>query len=79
MKPHFLKERHASTAHITLNTRACKACWQCIDVCPNGVCGKVDMPFHHHCAIREPEKCTGCLNCVSACPEQAISIKESSD
>lgn len=72
MKPPFLRERHSSTACITLDIRACKSCWQCINVCPNGVFGKVDMPFHHHCVIRHPENCVGCLECVGVCEAGAI-------
>jgi uncharacterized Fe-S center protein len=64
--------RHNATAYIFLNSRLCQACWECIESCPNGVIGKINLPFHRHARIDNAGKCTGCQKCVEACSQQAI-------
>jgi NAD-dependent dihydropyrimidine dehydrogenase PreA subunit len=64
--------RHHGTRYITLDSHACRGCWECIAACPESVIGKIDMPFHHHARIDNPENCKGCQKCVKACQEQAI-------
>jgi ferredoxin len=64
--------RHNKTKYIYINTRLCKACWECIESCPNGVIGKVNLPFHKHARIDNAEECKGCLCCVEVCHQQAI-------
>ena len=68
--------RHHETDYIRLDTRGCEACWKCVDVCPQHVLGKVDLPFHKHSLVNRAEKCKGCLRCVKVCPNQAINPKE---
>jgi 2-oxoglutarate ferredoxin oxidoreductase subunit delta len=63
-----------ATAYISLNTRQCQACWDCIEACPNGVLGKVKMLFHKHARIDHPDRCDGCGTCASICPDQAITL-----
>jgi NAD-dependent dihydropyrimidine dehydrogenase PreA subunit len=65
-------ERRHGTKYITLNTRKCKACWECVESCPNNVIGRINLPFHKHARISEPENCKGCLRCVEVCLQQAI-------
>ena len=72
MKIHPPFPRHVDTSYIHLNTSLCKACWACVNVCPQGVLGKVDINFHKHAHIDYAENCIGCLRCVKACPNQAI-------
>ena len=67
MKPGFLDREHTKTPFIQLDTRKCKACWKCLEDCPNRVINKVDLPWHKHALIVEPDKCTGCLKCINVC------------
>ncbi len=62
------------TAYIHLETRKCRACWECIRACPNDVIGRINLLFHKHARIEHPEKCKGCRKCVKACQEEAISL-----
>lgn len=59
--------------NVQLDKRKCKACWKCIEECPNSVINKVDLPWHKHAVIVEPDKCSGCLKCVRACQYGALS------
>jgi ferredoxin len=61
---------------IRLDTRRCRGCGKCVRVCPQGVLGMVDLPFHRHAWIELAEKCTGCMLCVKACPHRCIQIGE---
>ena len=72
MRFHFPIPRHDRTRFIRLNTDLCKACWACVEICPNGVIGKVDLPVHKHAHIDHAEKCRGCNKCVKACANKAI-------
>ena len=67
MKPRFLKRGHTWTAYVQLDTRKCKGCWKCINICPNKVISKIDFLGHRHARIGESEKCSGCLKCVKTC------------
>jgi 2-oxoglutarate ferredoxin oxidoreductase subunit delta len=71
MKLLFFKREHTRTAFIHLNTRKCKACWECLTICPNQVIGKVDLSFHKHALIVNPSGCTGCLKCIKTCKFEA--------
>jgi len=64
--------RHGSTGYVRLDTRSCKACWECIEACPQGVIGKIEILFHRHVRIIHAERCKGCLVCVKTCPHSAI-------
>ena len=68
--------RHTETPYILLDTGRCKACWVCVDVCPQHVLGKIDLRFHRHVRIDRTKKCKGCLRCLKACPNQAILARE---
>ena len=72
MRLRFPIPRHDSTKYIRLSTTLCKACWMCVQACPNDVIGKVDLPIHKHAHIDQAEKCRGCQKCVRACPNGAI-------
>ena len=63
----FFNREHSRTPFVKLDTRKCKACWECINICSNHVINKIDMPWHKHALIVEPDSCTGCLNCVDIC------------
>ena len=64
------------TAHIQLDPYKCKACWECVETCPKQVLGKIDMPFHKHAKIVNPDVCIGCKKCIKACLHGAISEHE---
>ena len=66
------KSKRKSTDYISLNTRLRKACWECVEACPEGVIGKVSILFHKHARIDHAEECKGCEKCVKTCPQQAI-------
>ena len=60
------------TEHIQLDPNLCQACWECVSNCPKQVLGKIDMPFHKHAKIVNPDDCIGCRKCVRACQHGAI-------
>lgn len=73
MKPKIFRRENTRTSHVQLDTGKCKACWKCLEDCPNQVIGKVDLPWHKHALIINPDKCTGCLKCIKACSYHAFS------
>ncbi len=73
MKPGILSQQSTRTSYIHLDTGKCKACWKCIENCTNRVINKVDLPWHKHSLIVEPDACTGCLNCIKICQYGAFS------
>jgi 2-oxoglutarate ferredoxin oxidoreductase subunit delta len=70
----FLNRNHTQTLFVLLDTKKCKACWQCLGSCQNQAIGKVDLPWHKHALIVEPDSCTGCLNCINICQYGAYSV-----
>lgn len=62
----------AKTKYIQLDTRKCEACWKCMEVCPNNVIGRVNLPWHKHALIIKSNNCTGCSKCIKACEFNAI-------
>jgi len=78
MKPVFFSRRHARTLSVQLNTSKCKACWKCIEACPSQVIGKIDLPWHKHALLINPNFCCGCLNCIKNCLYGAYSKNDKS-
>jgi len=76
MKNRASFQPHSETPYITLNTERCKACWACVEVCPQHVLGKVEFLFHRHARIDRTKKCKGCLRCLKVCSNQAILARE---
>jgi len=68
----FFHKRVNQTKYISFNSHNCRACWNCVDACEQGVIGKVSVFNHKHAVIREPEKCTGCRKCVKTCEYNAF-------
>lgn len=64
--------RQANTNYIVLDTRRCEACWKCMEICPNNVIGRVNLPWHKHALIIKHDNCTGCSKCIKACEFNAI-------
>lgn len=71
MNSHELSHKR-KTDFIRLDTQHCDACWDCIEVCPRLVLGKIDVIWHRHVIIRNAEACNGCKKCVRACETGAI-------
>ncbi len=61
----------SQTPFVTFNVHRCKACWKCLEKCPE-VIAKVSFLWHKHVVIRRADECIGCLKCVKACPEGAF-------
>lgn len=60
---------------IVLNRDRCKACYLCVDVCPNQVLGtdeKVNSLGYYPIKADEDKKCIGCAVCARVCPDMAI-------
>ena len=72
MNPRSSIPEYARTKYIQLNTRKCKACWKCLDICPNNVIDRINLPFHKHARIINGNNCKGCLKCVKACDSSAL-------
>jgi len=68
-----VKSRKSETAFIKFNSSKCKACWNCIDVCPENVFVKMNILVHKHVLIRKGKDCIGCGMCVSICKSGALS------
>lgn len=51
---------------------ACRACWECVDACPENVIGKVSSLWHRHAVIKRAEACIGCKKCIKACRHGVI-------
>jgi NAD-dependent dihydropyrimidine dehydrogenase PreA subunit len=64
--------RQRKNKFIHLETSRCDACWDCIEVCPKQVFGKIDLLWHRHAIIRNAEACNGCKKCVRACESGAL-------
>ena len=67
------KLQRIHTPYIWVNTRACAACWKCIDNCPRDVIGKVGFLWHKHIVIRNADNCIGCKKCMKSCPSGVFS------
>jgi NAD-dependent dihydropyrimidine dehydrogenase PreA subunit len=75
MLHHHAHSEHFETKFIRINEHRCRACWKCIEACPQKVLGSINVFFHRHVRIDNSELCKGCQKCVKVCPEKAISSK----
>ena len=73
MNPRSSVREYARTKYIQLDTRKCKACWKCLDICPNNVIDRINLPFHKHARINNSIYCKGCLKCLNVCESNALS------
>ncbi len=72
MRPLVFNRSYRNTAFVQLDNHNCRACWACLDACPNNVIGRVNLPWHKHALFIETTKCTGCLKCVKVCKHDAL-------
>jgi 2-oxoglutarate ferredoxin oxidoreductase subunit delta len=68
IKENIMRSKRNRTKYIRVDSRKCKACWECIDECKYDTLGKVDLWFHKHVVIKNAEKCSGCKLCIAVCP-----------
>lgn len=55
---------------IEINEKWCKGCEICVELCPTQVLEMVDFKA----AVKELEKCIGCMQCELRCPDFAIVV-----
>jgi ferredoxin len=72
MKLHWPWGRPNATGFITVYTRSCVACADCVRACPHAVLGMVAFWRHRHVRVERPEACTGCRKCLQTCQHGAI-------
>ena len=61
---------------LSLTPKNVRHAGNALNNCSNQVINKIDLPWHKHALIVEPDSCTGCLNCVSICQYNAYSISD---
>jgi len=68
---------------ITIDQELCKACYLCIEACPNNlieISDKLNQKGYYPARFTEtdnPEhesKCTACTLCATVCPDVAIEV-----
>ncbi len=60
---------------IVLNRDRCKACYLCMEACPQKVLAeddKVNVLGYYPVKVENGEKCIGCAICARVCPDIAI-------
>jgi 2-oxoglutarate ferredoxin oxidoreductase subunit delta len=73
MKSRSSIHEYARTKYVQLDTRKCKACWKCLDICSNNVIDRINLPFHKHARIINSINCKGSLKCFNVCEYNALS------
>ena len=66
-----LKKIH--TEYVWANHQQCKACWECVDTCPQQVIGKAGFLWHKHIVLKKSDNCNGCKKCIQVCPHEVFS------
>jgi 2-oxoglutarate ferredoxin oxidoreductase subunit delta len=67
------KLKKVYTGQVWANTDNCKACWECVNVCPKQVIGQTGFLWHKHIVFKQSENCIGCKKCIQACPHGVFS------
>lgn len=60
---------------IVINRDKCKACYICVESCPNKVIEadeEVNVLGYYPAKVGKETKCTGCAICARVCPDMAI-------
>ena len=60
----------AKAEKIEINTKWCKGCEICVELCPTGALEMVDFKA----AVKDLEKCIACMQCELRCPDFAIVV-----
>jgi 2-oxoglutarate ferredoxin oxidoreductase subunit delta len=66
-------ERRARVFTVEVNTKFCKGCEICVQMCPKDV---LFMNDRSKAEVRNLQDCTGCLSCEIYCPDFAIDVEE---
>jgi 2-oxoglutarate ferredoxin oxidoreductase subunit delta len=67
---------------ITIFSQTCKGvddCGICAYVCPEQLfeaCREMNESGYYPPEIRNPDECSGCLNCMIYCPDYAIVVEK---
>jgi Fe-S-cluster-containing hydrogenase component 2 len=68
MRASARRSRRRSTKYVRVDAGKCTGCWKCLDECTQGALGSLNLWFHKHVVVRDPEKCHGCKRCIAVCP-----------
>jgi 2-oxoglutarate ferredoxin oxidoreductase subunit delta len=60
----------AKAERIEINTKWCKGCEICVELCPTNALEMVDFKA----AVKDINKCTVCMQCELRCPDFAIEV-----
>ncbi len=60
----------AKAERIEINTKWCKGCEICVELCPTNTLEMVDFKA----AVKDINKCTACMQCELRCPDFAIEV-----
>lgn len=62
---------------IVVDVEKCKGCELCVGSCPTDVLAMttdVNGKGYHYAHMKNPEACTGCMNCGIICPDGVITV-----
>lgn len=66
---------------IVVDTRYCKGCGLCIEVCPKRIIvldpDTITDKGYHPAMLTDESQCTACSNCALICPDVAITVERS--
>ena len=75
--PKALSGKTGPSFIVKINDKFCKGCGYCVKYCAKGVLGldeDINVKGYRVAILLSQDKCVGCLNCSSVCPEAAITI-----
>jgi len=65
---------------LFFNTDACKACENCVTVCPKTILEldpkNINANGFHHISVTDENECIACGNCAMMCPDLVIRIEK---
>ena len=66
-------------ARIIVDKFYCKGCGLCVDVCSEKIMAldmdEISQKGYHPARCTDQEACTACMNCVTMCPDAAITME----